>query len=120
MQRQIAAKYHHNQVPMATKIAFKMKLMPGCQKEYKRRHNNIWPELCRVLKEHGISDYSIFLDEETNCLFAVQQLTENSVSHLLGRQLIMKKWWVYMADIMETNTDYSPVVQPLPMMFHLD
>ncbi|GAA4799428.1 L-rhamnose mutarotase [Olivibacter ginsenosidimutans] len=105
---------------MAAKIAFKMKLLPGFQEEYKKRHDAIWPELCALLKEHGISDYSIFFDEETNGLFAVQRLAEGSTSHLLGQQLVMKKWWTHMADIMETNADDSPVAHPLPMMFHLD
>ncbi len=53
------------------KIAFKMKLKPGCKKEYIRRHNEIWPELKVLLSQSGIHDYTIFLDEETNTLFAV-------------------------------------------------
>ncbi|HUJ74747.1 MAG TPA: L-rhamnose mutarotase, partial [bacterium] len=55
-----------------TRYAFKMKLKPGFAKEYKRRHDQIWPELSALLKESGVADYSIFLDEETNVLFAVQ------------------------------------------------
>jgi L-rhamnose mutarotase len=101
------------------KIAFKMKLMPGFQEEYKRRHDALWPEIQALLKEHGIADYTIFLDEETNILFAVQQLGESS-SQDLGEYPIIKKWWAYMADIMETNADNSPVSTPLKMVFHLD
>jgi L-rhamnose mutarotase len=101
------------------KIAFKMKLMPGFQEEYKRRHDALWPEIQALLKEHGIADYTIFLDEETNILFAVQQLGESS-SQDLGEYPIIKKWWAHMADIMETNADNSPVSTPLKMVFHLD
>lgn len=101
-----------------SKIAFKMKLMPGFQEEYKRRHNEIWPEVRTLLKENGISDYFIFLDEETNTLFAVQQQGDSS-SQDLGEHPVIKKWWAYMADIMETNADNSPVSRPLKMMFHL-
>ncbi|MEH6307960.1 L-rhamnose mutarotase [Olivibacter sp. CPCC 100613] len=102
-----------------SKIAFKMKLMPGFQEEYKRRHDEIWPEISALLKEAGVADYSIFLDEETNTLFAVQRQYGNS-SQDLGDHPLVKKWWAYMADIMETNADNSPVSKPLKMMFHLE
>ena len=101
------------------KIAFKMKLKPGFKAEYKKRHDEIWPELSTLLKENGISDYSIFLDEETNTLFAVQRQNGNS-SQDLGSTQIVQKWWAYMADIMETNADNSPITFPLEMVFHLD
>ncbi|HLS36912.1 MAG TPA: L-rhamnose mutarotase [Sphingobacterium bovisgrunnientis] len=101
------------------KVAFKMKLKPGMQDIYKKRHAEIWPELVTLLKENGISDYTIFLDEETNILFAVQQLSGNS-SQELGNHLIVQKWWKHMSDIMETNEDLSPVSIPLKTVFHLD
>lgn len=102
------------------KVAFKMKLMPGCREEYQKRHNEIWPELVLLLKESGISDYSIFLDEETNTLFAVQRQEEGQSSQDLGDNPIVKKWWAYMEDIMETHADNSPVSKPLKEVFYLD
>ncbi len=97
-----------------------MKLKKGFEKEYKKLHDHIWPELSLLLKDAGISDYSIFLDEETLTLFAVQNLTDNnSTSHLPNKE-IMKKWWAYMGDIMETNADNSPVVTRLNEVFHMD
>ena len=54
--------------------AFKMKLKPGCEAEYQKRHNEIWPELVKMLKDSGVYDYSIFWDKETNILFAVQKI----------------------------------------------
>ncbi|TKB96275.1 L-rhamnose mutarotase [Pedobacter cryophilus] len=101
------------------KVAFAMKLKPGCADEYKKRHDTIWPELAQLLKDNGISDYSIFLDESSNTLFAVQQQSGSS-SQDLGSTAIVQKWWAYMADIMETNPDHSPVSTPLPQVFHLD
>ena len=101
------------------KIAFKMKLKPGKKEEYKKRHAAIWPELASLLKENGISDYTIFLDEETDILFAVQRLSGSS-SQDLGSEEHVQRWWKYMADIMETNKDYSPVSIPLTKMFHLE
>ncbi|MGK6350013.1 L-rhamnose mutarotase [Parapedobacter sp. DT-150] len=100
------------------RIAFKMKLMPGCREEYKKRHAAIWPELVELLKAHGVSDYSIFLDEATNTLFAVQQEAGQS-SQDLGNHPVVQRWWAYMADIMETNADNSPVSIPLTEVFYL-
>lgn len=97
-----------------------MKLMPGFQEEYKKRHDALWPEVQQLLREHGISDYSIFLDEETNILFGVQQQGPERSSQDLGQHPVIKRWWAYMADIMETNADNSPVSKPLQMVFHMD
>jgi L-rhamnose mutarotase len=102
------------------RVAFKMKLLPGKREEYIKRHNQIWPELAELLKTNGISDYSIFLDEETNTLFGVQKTKKNEGSQELGNTEIVKKWWKFMADIMETNPDNSPVTIPLEEVFYMD
>jgi len=102
------------------KNAFKMKLKPGFESEYKKRHDEIWPELSALLSEKGISDYSIFLDEETLILFAVQQLADDFDPSAIPNHPIVKKWWAYMADIMETNEDNSPKEMPLQEVFHMD
>jgi L-rhamnose mutarotase len=102
------------------RIAFKMYLNEGQKAEYKKRHDEIWPELKMLLKGAGVSEYSIFLDEETNILFAFQKVDGNSGSQDLGSNPVVKKWWAYMADIMETNTDNSPVIFPLEEVFYLE
>jgi L-rhamnose mutarotase len=102
------------------KIAFKMKLKPGCKKEYIRRHGEIWPELKELLINSGIYDYTIFFDNETNTLFAVQYQEGSNSSQDLGDNIIIQKWWKYMSDIMETNPDSSPVSIPLLKVFHMD
>jgi L-rhamnose mutarotase len=102
------------------RFAFKMKLKPGCKEEYKKRHNEIWPELKQLLKESGVYDYSIFLDEETGTLFACQKQEGNSSSQDLGDNPIVQKWWDCMADLCETNPDNSPVSIPLEEVFHMD
>lgn len=101
------------------RVAFKMKLKHGFQAEYKRRHDLLWPELEAMIKSQGISDYSIFHDDETDILFAVQKVEGEASSQDLGGLEIVKKWWAYMADIMETNPDDSPVTIPLQEVFHL-
>ena len=102
------------------KCAFKMKLKPGCEVEYEKRHRAIWPELVKLLKETGVYDYSIFWDKETNLLFAVQEQGGESGSQDLGTNPIVKKWWDYMADIMDVNPDNSPVSIPLKEVFYME
>jgi L-rhamnose mutarotase len=100
--------------------AFKMKLKPGNVAEYKKRHDEIWPELSRELRAAGVSDYSIFLDEETLTLFAVQKLGDNNTAAALPKSPIVRKWWNYMAPLMEVLPDNEPVSKPLKEVFHLD
>ena len=102
------------------RVAFKMKLKPGSVEEYRRRHDDIWPELLDLLRKAGIRDYSIFLDEETNTLFACQKVEGELGSQDLASEPIVRKWWAYMADLMETNADDSPVSIPLREVFHVD
>ena len=99
--------------------AFKMYLKPGCEAEYEKRHAAIWPELKALLSQNGVSDYSIYWDKETNILYAVQK-NNGAGSQDMGENEIVKRWWDYMADIMEVNPDNSPVSIPLPEVFHMD
>ncbi|WP_420149647.1 L-rhamnose mutarotase [Spirosoma sp.] len=101
-------------------IAFTMKLKPGVEAEYQRRHDEIWPELSTALTEAGIRDYSIYLDRSTGTLFAVQKRTEGHTADALPTLPIMKRWWAYMADLMETNPDNSPVALRLERVFHME
>ena len=104
-----------------TRAAFKMKLKNASFiDEYKRRHDEIWPELRVLLAEAGVSDYSIFFDQETLTLFAVQKVSGDGGSQDLGKNPIVRKWWDYMADIMETEEDNAPVSIPLTEVFHLE
>jgi L-rhamnose mutarotase len=102
------------------KIAFRMFLNPGQVDEYQRRHDAIWPELKALLKEAGVSDYSIYLDAEHHVLFATLRRAVNHAMDALPQHPVMQKWWAYMGDIMQTHADGSPVVQSLPCMFHMD
>ena len=102
------------------RLAFKMKVKSGCEAEYEKRHDEIWPELSALLRDEGISDYSIFLDEESGTLFAVQKVDGEKGSQDLAQNPIVKKWWNYMSDIMDVNEDKSPVAIPLREVFHLE
>lgn len=92
-----------------------MKLKPGFEEEYKKRHDEIWPELEQVLSESGIQKYVIYLDEDTGTLFAYQELDNDFVD--VSSNPIVQKWWRYMKDIMYTNKDNSPVENTLKRIF---
>ncbi len=100
--------------------AFKMFLKPGYEDEYEKRHKALWPEMKQLLKESGVSDYSIFWDRETNVLFGYQKSNSDDSSQDLGNLEIVQKWWAYMADIMETHEDNSPVSIPLDELFYME
>lgn len=99
---------------------FKMKLYPGCEAEYERRHNLLWPEMKEMIHAHGGRNYSIFLDRETLTLFGYIEIEDEALWAAGADTQINRKWWDYMADIMETNPDNSPVSKDLYPVFHLD
>ena len=99
--------------------AFKMQLKPGVVAEYRKRHDEIWPELSALLREAGISDYWIFLDEATGALFATLELAEQNQRDTLPGHPVMQRWWESMAPLMETQADNRPLEWPLTPMFHM-
>jgi L-rhamnose mutarotase len=99
--------------------AFAMQLNPGMEEEYRRRHDEIWPELVDALKEAGVEDYSIHLDRETGILFAVLKRPADHRMADLPSHPVMKRWWAHMADIMATGADNAPVERPLVRLFHM-
>ncbi len=104
---------------MPEKYAFRMRLIPGMKTEYIRRHEAIWPELVVLLREAGVSDYSIHLDEGCNSLFGVLWRRDGHTMDDLPNHPVMGKWWAHMADIMQTKPDNEPVAVPLETMFHM-
>ena len=102
------------------KYAFKMKLLPGKLEEYKKRHDEIWPELVSLLKHAGISDYSIHLDEDTNILFGVLWRDLPHKMDDLPNHPVMRRWWAHMADIMETHPNNEPQANALLNVFHME
>lgn len=100
--------------------AFKMKLFPGMEKEYEQRHNQLWPEMKEMIHAHGGKNYSIFLDRDTSILYGYIEIENEKLWSEGADTEINRKWWDYMADIMETNEDNSPVSIDLKQVFHLD
>jgi L-rhamnose mutarotase len=101
------------------KYAFKMHLNPGMEAEYRRRHDALWPELTALLKDAGVSDYSIHLDPESNILFGVLWRRDDHTMAELPNHPVMQRWWAHMADLMRTKPGNEPVATPLVDVFHL-
>ena len=99
--------------------AFKMKVYPSKIQEYTKRHHPIWPELQEVLKDHGVHNYSIFLDNETYTLFGYAEIESEEKWNSIADTEICKKWWKHMVDLMETNSDDSPVSTNLKNVFYM-
>ncbi len=100
--------------------SFKMKLLPGMEEEYTKRHRALWPEMAEMIHAHGGHNYSIFLDRETNVLYGYIELEDEALWAKSADTPINRKWWDYMADIMDVNPDNSPVSQDLALVFHLE
>lgn len=105
---------------MATNYAFRMQLKPGYVDEYRSRHDALWPELAQALREAGVYDYSIFLDEESLALFAVLKLRADHRRDSLPSHPVMQRWWDYMAELMDVEAGNRPREWPLVPMFHFE
>lgn len=99
---------------------FNMKLYHGMEEEYRKRHNELWPEMIDMIHEYGGKNYSIFFDKETDILFGYIELEDEALWDKSAETAICRKWWDFMADIMDTNADNSPVSTDLDLVFHLD
>lgn len=99
---------------------FKMKLYSNMKEEYTKRHNELWPEMVEAIHNHGGKNYTIFLDEQTDTLYGYLEIEDESKWASLATTDINKKWWEFMSDIMETNSDNSPVAVDFSEVFHLD
>jgi L-rhamnose mutarotase len=101
------------------KHAFTMRLNPGMEDEYRKRHDEIWPELVALLKDAGVSDYSIHLDRDSHMLFGVLWRSDDHLMDDLPAHPVMQRWWAHMADIMQVKSDNAPVARPLVTVFQL-
>ena len=100
--------------------AFLMKVNPDAHGEYERRHRPIWAELEAVLKAHGVSNYSIFLEAETDQLFGYVEISSEALWERIADTQECRRWWAFMKDVMPANPDNSPVSVELREVFHLD
>lgn len=99
------------------RTAWVMKLKPGNEAIYKRKHDEIWPEMLELMKRNGTRNFSIY--RYGLLLFAYQE-RDAPPARDQPVDPIVRKWWEMMAPYMETNPDFSPVQEPVEEMFHAD
>ena len=97
-----------------------MSVGDGQAAEYERRHRPIWPELERVLFEHGVRTYSIFLDDATGDLFGYAEIEDEARWRAIASTDVCRRWWQHMREIMPANPDNSPVSADLREVFHIE
>jgi len=100
--------------------AFLMSVNPDAHAEYEKRHRPIWDDLAAILKQNGVANYSIFLDDETSQLFGYAEIESEELWNAIAETDECRRWWAYMQDIMPSNDDNSPVSSELREVFHLD
>ncbi len=98
---------------------FCMRIYPDKQEEYQDRHKHLWPEMRLALREHGVVNYTIYLEPSSSILFAYLEITDEVLWQKMAKTPINQKWWKYMEDIMETNVDASPINWELKSVFQL-
>jgi L-rhamnose mutarotase len=108
------------QATIMIRKAFLMTLRPGCQEEYERRHRSVWPEMQEVLHRHGVHNYSIFLEPQSERLFAYAEIESEQLWQRIAETEACRRWWAYMKELMLTNADNSPLSITLSEVFHLD
>ncbi|SJZ85079.1 L-rhamnose mutarotase [Consotaella salsifontis] len=99
--------------------AFVMQVFPDRHEEYERRHDAIWPDLARTLKEHGAHSYGIWLDAKRSLLFAHVEIESEERWAAVAKTEVCQRWWAFMADVMPANPDNSPVSEDLRAVFFL-
>lgn len=100
-------------------FAFALRMRPGAAAEYKKRHDELWPEMRAMLLGVGIVSYEIYLHEESSLLFAhIVRRRDHRMDTITGFP-IQQRWQRFMSDILEQR-DGRPVRDPLQLMFRLE
>ena len=100
-------------------LSFALHLKPGCEAEYRRRHDELWPEMRDLLFSRGLVHYEISLHPETSLLFAfIVRRKDHSMDGMTDHP-VAQRWRAHMADILETTTGIVPRVDPLTRMVAL-
>ena len=102
------------------RIGFRMRLKPGAEAEYVRRHAAVWPELLADLSAAGASNYSIFLDGED--LFGYLEVADfDAFRARMAESDADARWQPEMAPLIDPLTDPDTGFHHrMTEVFHLD
>ena len=100
--------------------AWVLEVRPGYEDEYKKRHDEIWPEMVEMLSEAGLRNYNIFRHGLTLFGYFETDDLKKSIDHI-AKSEVNKKWGEYMAPIMKVDIDpQTNFPYLLPIQMHLD
>lgn len=100
-------------------IAFRMTLVDGQIELYRKRHDEIWPELEAALRRAGVLEYRIFNEPGSSDLFAVMRRKKAHGLDALAASTIMRRWWDMMADVTTTGPDGIPIQRELRQAYNM-
>ena len=97
--------------------AWVLEVRPGYEEEYKKRHDEIWPEMVDMLREAGLRNYNIFRHGLTLFGYFETEDLKKSINHI-AKSEVNKKWAEFMAPIMKVDIDPKtnfPYLLPIQM-----
>jgi L-rhamnose mutarotase len=102
------------------RVGFTMRLLPGAEAEYRRRHAAVWPEMLAALKAAGARDYSIFIRDDD--LFAYLEVDDfDAFRAAMAATAVNDRWQADMASLIDPLTDPATGFhRRLDEVFHLD
>ncbi len=105
------------------RVGFLLKVKEDKIEEYKKHHENVWPEMLEALRRHGWHNYSLFMSKD-GLLFGYFETPESFQAALEGmaQEEINTKWQEFMAPYFEGigGKHADEMMIELEEVFHLD
>ena len=100
--------------------AWVLEVRPGEEEDYKKRPDEVWPDMVEMLSEAGLRNYNIFRHGLTLFGYFETDDLKKSIDHI-AKSEVNKKWGEYMAPIMKVDIDpQTNFPYLLPIQMHLD
>ena len=102
------------------RICFTFELYPGAEEEYKRRHDEIWPELVEVIEEAGIRNYTLFRSGTQVIAYAECHPDVATAFGKVGATDVNRRWAEWFRDLIVSLTDEQGNLFRADEVWHLD
>jgi|SRR4051794_31714443 L-rhamnose mutarotase len=102
------------------RFCFMFEIKPGTEDEYKRRHDEIWPELVDVIKGAGVSNYSLFRRGTQIVAYCECEPDVATAFGKIGESEANGRWSEYFEDVIVSLTDEDGELRVAQEVWHLD